>query len=140
MAILQNLEIYSCLIMTGVIWLVQLVHYPSFLFVETSRFTEFERFHQKRISLIVLPLMVTEILSHMTLLYFRGISLNPLNLLSTLAIILIWTVTFFVCLPCHHRLTDGYVQKTILSLIKANWARTFLWSLRSILFFFAANN
>ena len=125
MSILQNLEIYSCLMMTGVIWLVQLVHYPSFLFIDKSRFPEFERFHQRRISLIVLPLMSAEFLSHIILLYLKGINFNLLGILSTFAIFSIWIITLFVCLPCHQSLTGGYVHKTIMSLIKANWARTF---------------
>ena len=37
-------------VLVGLIWTIQLVHYPAFTYVENQRFTEFEQFHAKRIS------------------------------------------------------------------------------------------
>lgn len=46
--------------MFGVIWIVQVVHYPLMRFVSSPRFTRFESGHRLRISLVVGPLMAVE--------------------------------------------------------------------------------
>lgn len=46
--------------MFGVIWMMQLVHYPLMHFVPEERFTRFETAHRQRISLVVGPLMALE--------------------------------------------------------------------------------
>lgn len=135
MIFLEKLEIFSCLMMTGVIWVIQLVHYPSFIFIDKENFIKFERFHQKKISLVVLPLMLFEIISHILLLFYRGLSYNLINFSLSTSLLAIWMVTFFVCLPCHQKLSQSFQSKIIQKLIKVNWLRTFFWSLRSILFF-----
>ena len=56
------LEWIICLLLTGLIWTVQLVHYPSFQFIEKDSFVEFEKFHQRKISILVIPLMILEVL------------------------------------------------------------------------------
>ena len=46
-----KLHIISTCALIGLIWIVQIVHYPSFYFVEDKRFVEFESFHKKSITL-----------------------------------------------------------------------------------------
>ena len=48
-------------VMVGVIWVIQLVHYPSFHFIELKQYTTFQRFHMSRISYVVIPAMLTEL-------------------------------------------------------------------------------
>ena len=48
--------------MTGLIWTIQLVHYPTFDHVADDHFADFAKFHASRISLIVLPAMIVELL------------------------------------------------------------------------------
>ena len=45
----------------GLIWTVQLVHYPAFRYIQEGQFTAFQHFHMQGITLIVLPLMLAEL-------------------------------------------------------------------------------
>ncbi len=118
----------SCLVMTGVIWLIQMVHYPSFSFVESNQFIKFEEIHCKQISFIVIPLMLIEIISSGFLVYFNS---TPLINLTFLLNILIWISTFIWSAPLHKKLGKGKDETLIKKLVKTNIPRTFLWTIRS---------
>ena len=47
--------------MVGVIWVIQLVHYPSFHFINKKDYEQFQDFHMKRITYIVMPTMLIEL-------------------------------------------------------------------------------
>jgi hypothetical protein len=116
--------------MTGLIWLIQIVHYPSFSYVESSRFQEFEAFHTKRITPIVAPMMLLELIT-LVILVFQ--SFDILLLASALTLIGVWLVTFFISIPCHSKLHRGADEKIIKKLVSSNWYRTIFWSIRTIL-------
>ncbi|MCG8583206.1 MAG: hypothetical protein MI757_00650, partial [Pirellulales bacterium] len=54
------LQLVSTLTMVGVIWFVQIVHYPLFGLVGTSDFGRYEQVHQNRTTRVVAPLMLIE--------------------------------------------------------------------------------
>lgn len=117
-------------VLVGLIWVIQLVHYPSFHYVEKSRFRSFESFHASRITLIVLPLMLLELSSSAYLLTFKQGKINSLNFL---LVAIIWATTIFVSMPCHKKLSDGYQKNIVDKLIKTNWIRTLCWSFKFFL-------
>jgi hypothetical protein len=111
----------------GLIWTVQLVHYPSFRFVPD--FTDFHGHHTASISVMVGPLMVVELVLAIWLVYrshFHWAWLLPL-----LAVSAIWAITFFRAVPLHDMLADVRDAQTIESLIRVNWLRTWLWSIKT---------
>jgi hypothetical protein len=122
--------IATCL-MCGVIWIVQLVHYPSFKFISAEKFLEFERFHCNRISIIVMPIMSIEFLSGAFILFNND--QTPLFILNFIGLVLIWISTFFIQSSLHSKLLLNYSLKNIQLLVKTNWIRTFLWSMRVFL-------
>lgn len=122
-------HIASCLVMTGVIWVVQLVHYPAFYWVKRPDFPEFIRFHGWCISYIVLPVMVVELLTAAALVWAVPEVALIGNLLGVIAI---WGVTLGLSIPCHARLAKGYHAPTIARLIATNWWRTVLWTIRAV--------
>ena len=61
------LNVISAFLLTGVIWTIQLVHYPSFHFIDKLSFTNFHNFHERRISIIVMPLMLIELITSIAL-------------------------------------------------------------------------
>ena len=123
----------STAFMTGLIWVVQLVHYPSFYFIEDKKFINFEKFHKKRISFIVLPVMVLEVLTGVMLIYFHEETYLETNFISNLIILLIiWIVTFGFSMRMHQKLEKGADSKAIHFLIATNWIRTIGWSLRLV--------
>ena len=115
--------------MVGLIWIIQLVHYPSFHWVDESRFSRFAQFHSSSISKIVMPVMIVELLTGLILIVNYEEIMMQFNLV---ALILIWLVTMFLSVPCHKKLAEGYNPETVDSLVSSNWLRTILWSIRGI--------
>ncbi len=118
--------------MTGVIWIVQILHYPTFLKIEREKFQNFAEWHSVKITWIVAPLMVLEMLSSVILLKLFDFTLLPI--VHVISIGFIWLATALLSVPCHNLLIgQGYNEEVIYKLIRTNWVRTVLWSLRSAL-------
>lgn len=119
-------------LMVGVIWVIQLVHYPSFHYVKKDNYPLFQRFHMQRISIIVMPLMTIELLSGSYLVYDR-LYLNIYFLSSILILLVIWLLTAVIFSGLHQRLEKGYGESLVNKMILYNWIRTVLWTLRLLL-------
>jgi hypothetical protein len=132
MALVLILHVMATAFLTGLIWTVQVVHYPSFRYVSSERFLEFSQFHQSAITFVVGPVMVFELVSGFALVAMSPIFRSPLFLISLVAIGLIWASTFFLSVPLHNRLLGGHDLGLINQLVLTNWPRTVLWSLRSL--------
>ena len=115
--------------MVGVIWVIQLVHYPSFHFIELKQYTTFQRFHMSRISYVVIPAMLTELFT-LILIIISMDQIDTLVLASAILLIFIWLITAVFFSGVHQKLTLGYDQTVVDKLVKLNWGRTLLWTLR----------
>ena len=131
MDLLFFLNVISAFLLTGVIWTIQIVHYPSFHYIDKLSFTNFHHFHERRISIIVMPLMILELISSVAL-YFNDMS-NHTFLLNLIIVGLIWCSTFFIQVPIHNILSQKKDNMMIEKLVNTNWIRTFLWSMRMLL-------
>ncbi|MCC6673425.1 MAG: hypothetical protein IT458_20370 [Planctomycetes bacterium] len=124
---------WSTLAMTGVIWIVQVVHYPLFALVGPDGFAAYAAAHQDAIALVVLPLMALEALGAALLVLGQ----RPANVRAGeagLGLALLagtWVSTWFVQVPLHESLARGFDLAAIESLVLGNWLRTGLWSARS---------
>ena len=136
MEIFTKIEVFSCVFMTGVIWIIQLVHYPCFFYIERDRFKSFASFHQKNISFIVLPVMLLEIASNSMITFFSLERRDLLGYVLSGLLYVIWGITFCISVPCHKKLLRGYHEKYLRILLTTNWIRTLLWSSRCLLLFF----
>jgi hypothetical protein len=120
--------------MTGVIWFVQVVHYPLFAAVGADRFTAYEQRHTNRTGYVVAPPMIFELGSALLLAVkawhtpFSAIAMSALGL-----VLLNWLSTFLVQVPCHDQLCRGFSTSSYRRLVNTNWIRTAGWSLRSVL-------
>lgn len=127
---------YVCnLIMVGVIWVIQLVHYPSFKFISDNSFKDFNHFHQKSISLIVAPVMLIELASIIGI-FIENVMQKQLGIAAIILGInlLIWLITFFYFIPLHKKLLEQDKDQQILDdLVKYNWPRTMLWTLKVLI-------
>ena len=122
-------QIFAVALMTGVIWTVQLIVYPQFLWIEPERFSDFHESYTSRISLIVVPLMLLELITACSGVFlFRDTSARaPMAACASLTI-LAWAVTFTVHVPLHNRLAGGFSVETIHQLVRTNWIRTAIWT------------
>jgi fatty acid desaturase len=119
--------------MFGVIWFVQIVHYPLLAKVGVKEFPEFEKTLTFRTSFIVIPLMVAEITTAFLLLLLNyGSEVQTLLVLNFAAVLLIWISTFFIQVPLHNRLLLGFDKKAHSKLVTSNWLRTILWTTRGV--------
>ncbi len=128
--LLLKVNFISTSVMVGVIWVIQLLHYPSFHFISDQKYIEFQHFHMQRISFIVVPVMLIELASALLLAYFFESSLTIILLALVLGI---WAITFIFFTNMHQKLTDGYDHSIVDRLVQINWSRTALWSLRLII-------
>ena len=128
--ILSDIHFLSTSLMVGIIWVIQLLHYPTFHFIKQSDYVEFQHFHMQRISFIVVPVMIIELLSGFMLVYhFR----SDLFILCLIILLVIWLITFVFFTKLHQSLLGGYDKIIVDKLVQINWSRTVLWSLRLII-------
>jgi len=128
--ILSEVHFLSTSLMVGIIWVIQLLHYPAFNFIKESDYVEFQHFHMQRISFIVVPVMILELFSAFMLVYYLR---SNLLILCLIILLFIWLITFVFFTKLHQSLLDGYDKKIVDKLVKINWSRTVLWSLRLII-------
>ena len=119
-------------IMTGVIWVIQIVHYPSFHFIEKELYTVFQKFHMNKISIIVIPIMVAELITGI-MLFLDKSSKSPFLIISFIILVLIWLITGVFFTKAHNELITGYQELVVNQLVVMNWIRTLLWTLRLLL-------
>ena len=131
MIYIEKLHLFSTIFMVGAIWLVQVVQYPAFLLVPEEIFKSYHAKHSDRISYIVAPAMLLELICAYWLFYEFGSN----QLASLLIISIIFLFTAFVSVPLHNKLVAGRDEKVIKKLILTNWIRTFLWSLKLVILF-----
>lgn len=117
--------------LTGLIWTIQLVHYPMFSEVAPERFRAFEEAHQWRVTLIVAPLMLGEA-GTAALLLWLGFA-DPWFLVSLPPLALIWVSTALIQVPLHNRLALGFDAAAHQKLVRGNWIRTVSWTARGLL-------
>lgn len=124
-------QLVSTLFMVGLIWIVQVVHYPLFNGVGESNFVEYQRRHQRNITMVVGPVMLIELFSALLMVYYplEGVPMR-LIFLSLGSVLLIWISTAMVQIPCHARLERGFDRQAYRRLVGTNWLRTIVWTLR----------
>ena len=133
-SLLVGVHAAATLVMVGVIWMCQLVHYPLFARVPPEVFIDYERAHMRRISLIVGPAMLVELATAIWILLQPpagvsaalaglGLGLVGVNIASTA----------LLQGPTHQRLADGFDPGRIRFLVASNWIRTAAWSARGVI-------
>lgn len=120
--------------MAGVIWFIQVVHYPAYRDCGAVEFAAFQARSTARTGFIVGPLMFVELGSAAWLLWRPpgGVTVASLWLGAAL-IAICWASTLLVQVPLHLRLTARHDPAAITRLLRTNWVRTIAWSLRALL-------
>ena len=121
----------ATLAMTGLIWFVQLVHYPLFELASERRFERFAASHQRRTSWVVVPLMLVEVATAVVLAAAPPPGVSRTVAFAGLALLaVVWLTTAVVQVPLHRRLVGGYDGDAVRRLVATNWIRTAVWSAR----------
>lgn len=115
------------------IWMVQLVIYPSFRYFSSTQLIEWHKVYTKNMAFVVMPLMLGQLILYALIFSQQQNSFNTLGLL---LVLILWASTFFQFVPLHNAISKHqFNAKTLESLVKRNWLRTFLWSLLFVLSF-----
>lgn len=121
----------ATLFMTGLIWFVQVVHYPLFARVGGD-FVAYQQAHMQHTTWVVGPVMLLEAITAVALLLDRPAWISSAALWTNLALLaLIWASTVLLQVPQHERLLSGFASGPHAVLVGSNWLRTALWTLRS---------
>jgi len=115
--------------MTGIIWLIQLLHYPSFLQIDKSLFFDFHAKHTNMMTVLVGPIMIGELLLSL----YLSQNFERFWLIQTSLAIILFALTFLVSVPIHNQLANGFDENLIRKLISTNWPRTIIWTIKAVL-------
>jgi len=109
------------------IWLVQLVIYPGFTYYAEKDLIRWHDKYTSKITLVVLPLMVSQLGAYV-LTTFQDLSF--MSLLGLLMVVSTWVLTFFFAVPLHGKITQRVdVMASAEKLVLVNWPRTIIWTL-----------
>ena len=125
------LQLASTLPLVGLIWTIQLVHYPLFAQVGESGYVAYQHRHMALIGPLVGPLMLIEALVALGLLLMTPGS--PAAIAGFVLVLVIWGSTALVQVPCHRILTASFDAEAHRRLVRSNWVRTVAWTLRGLL-------
>ncbi len=117
--------------MVVVLWLVQLVIYPSFLRCDREQLVDWHRRYTQRVGWVIIPLMFGQLPLVAWLTWQHP---NVANLAALTALLACWGLTFGVSVPLHRKIDAGDTSgATLERLIHTNWPRTVLWSAACVL-------
>ena len=119
--------------LTGLIWVVQLVHYPMFRFLDPKTQSNALKFHQQKISIIVVPLMLFELLSGVYLAYVQWSSLASFHRINMVLLMVIWVHTFGLMVPFHQKISVQLNYELLQKTLTHHWVRTLAWTIKSVL-------
>lgn len=120
--------------MVGVIWFVQIVHYPLFAGVGGRDFAAYSTDHSRLTGFVVGPPMLVEAATAVALVAAppRGVpAALPIAGLVLLAVV--WLSTAFLQSPQHRVLGGGFDATSQRFLVRSNWLRTVCWTIRGLL-------
>ena len=124
----------ATIFMTGLIWFVQVVHYPLFAAVGVAEFPAYSRAHQQWTTLVVGPPMLVEALTAALLLGSRPAGVPSWSAWVGIGLVaVIWLSTALLQVPAHARLVGGFDGSVAGALVATNWIRTAAWSARAAL-------
>jgi len=127
------LNLIAAWTMTGVIWIVQLVHYPLLAVVGADRSVDVAVRHQRAISFVVGPPMAVEGVTTLWLLADRpdGVAVwLPWAGAVCVGVALLSTVLLSV--PRHARMAAGPDPEVGAELVRTNWPRTIAWTMHGV--------
>lgn len=108
------------------IWLVQLIIYPAFAQIRTERFCDWHHGYMNAISIVVIPLMLTQaaLVSYGLISAFTWIDAAAAG-----CMFVAWGVTFTLSVPCHKALQKASnTPELVTRIVATNWFRTIAWT------------
>jgi heme exporter protein D len=128
-SVLVTTHLVSTLFLVGMIWTVQLVHYPLMALVGPEHFANYEAAHAPRMAAVVMvPWALQGItVAGLLLAVPDGVAASLVWGAAVTALVPV-VVTATTSVPAHRRLTSGFDARTHRRLVASNWIRTVGWT------------
>jgi hypothetical protein len=127
-------QVISTWFLVGLIWTIQIVHYPLFAAVGVDRFVAYEASHTRLITWVVGPVMLVEAATAGLFVAMRPASIPAWIPWTGLGlVILIWISTAILQVPDHAKLANGFDAAAHAHLVGTNWLRTIAWTARGVI-------
>jgi hypothetical protein len=127
-------QVISTWFLVGLIWTIQIVHYPLFAAVGHDRFVAYEASHTRLITWVVGPVMLVEAATAGLFVAMRPASIPAWIPWTGLGlVILIWISTAILQVPDHAKLANGFDAAAHAHLVGTNWLRTIAWTARGVI-------
>ena len=127
-------HLVSSLMMVGMIWTVQIVHYPLMALVGPERFAAYETAHAPRMAgVVMLPWTVQGLTSAWLLVAPPAGVPMTLIVATAVAALVPVVVTVLASIPAHTRLSAGFDAAVHARLVGTNWIRTLAWTAHAVL-------
>ena len=121
----------ATLFMVGLIWFVQVVHYPLLARAGAAEFPALAADHQRLTGYVVGPPMAIEALTAVALLFARPDGVSLLQAAIGVALLaVVWLSTVLQLVPRHRQLARGFDDESHRRLVVANRVRTAAWTAR----------
>ncbi|MBW3601043.1 MAG: hypothetical protein KY475_27720 [Planctomycetes bacterium] len=115
-------------------WFVQIAYYPNLACIGGPDFVRYQREHVRRVTAVAWTMLLLELLTALALPAFAAPAAVRTALgLNLILLLVIWRSTWFVQVPLHKILEQGFQADTHRRLVSTNWLRTICYSLRGAL-------
>jgi hypothetical protein len=130
-ALLLSVHLAVTWAMVGLIWMVQVVHYPLMASVGVESSSSYQTQHVAKMGWLVGPLMVVEMGLALALCSVSEVLVFPWMAWAGFGTLgCIWLITVMFSVPAHETLRDGFQAIEHHGLVQSNWWRTIGWSFR----------
>ena len=124
-------------IMVGIIWMVQVVHYPLMAYTGPDHSARYQQLHVQRMGVLVGPIMVVEAVAAVWLCVQSPMLANAWAAWLGLGLLAgIWLVTVCISVPAHEALTRSFDPTAHRRLVSSNGIRSAFWSCRGLVAMF----
>lgn len=120
--------------LVGLIWTIQVAHYPGFDAIDRNSYEQFQAKHMTKMGSLVGPPWLVEGLGVLAVFFLAPTTTT--RLLAVAGGILeaaVIAVTIAASIPAHERLAKGFDADALARLVSTNWLRTWAWSARGVI-------
>ncbi len=121
-------------VVAGNMWFVQIAYYPNLAAVGRDAFVGYQKEHIRRVTAVAWTMLTIDLVTGAALVFIPPASVPRAVVLGNAALILsIWWSTWFVQVPLHHVLEQGWDESAHRRLVATNWFRTIVYTVRGLL-------
>lgn len=124
-------HVAATLMLTGIVWFIQVDHYPLLRYIDRPSFIRYEAAHTRLAMSLGVGLLVVESVTGGLLLWRRPAGVTIGQALSGLVLLgMVWGSTLCLQIPQHRILAGGFDETAYRKLVMSNWVRTLSYTAR----------